>query len=429
MSGGVYGGDEVGAVVFDAGSHTFRVGYAGEEFPKADVSSYAGIRALLDSVDTTVDAPARPKKNEYFIGEPFVTVPRVNTEVATFMKDGLIHDWDLFEAYVDYMYNKVLFTESKYHAALFSEPAWNTKECREKLTELMFEKYNVPAFYVVKNAVLTVFASGRTSGLVLDSGASQTSAVPVYDGYCINHAVVHSPMGGDVVVDQCFDMLRRYNIDVVPTYKIASKSEVNENDAPIWTPKKNLPQVTESYDRYMKKRVVEDLAASVLQISDAPIDIDHAEKLPSSPYCFPCGLKKEFHADRVKAPEGIFDLSYLTCRTPEMKSQLLSVAQVASMSAGMCDIDIRPSLFSSVMVTGGNSYLMGFTERLNHDLAHKCPPTIKLRVTSSPTLMERRFSAWIGGSIVGSLGMFQQMWISKQEYGETGKGIVEKKCP
>ncbi|TKR80963.1 hypothetical protein L596_014927 [Steinernema carpocapsae] len=428
MSGGIYGGDEVGAVVFDVGSHSFRVGYAGEEFPKADVSSYAGVRALIDSVDTTVDGPARPKKNEYFIGEVAVTVPRKETEVTTFLKDGLIQDWDLFEGYMDYMYNKVLFAESKYHSALFSEPAWNTKECREKLAELMFEKYDVPAFYVMKNAVLTVFANGRTSGLVLDSGASQTSAIPVHDGHCIMQAVVKAPMGGDVIVDQCFDMLRRYNIDVVPTYKIGSKNEVNENEAPVWTLKKNLPAVTESYDRCMKKRVVEDLAASVLQISDSPIDIEHAEKLPSSPYCFPCGLKKEFHADRVKAPEGLFDLNYLTCRSPEVKQTLLSVAQIASMSAGMCDIDIRPSLYSSVMVTGGNSYLMGFTERLNHDLAHKCPPTIKLRVSSLPTLVERRFSAWIGGSIVGSLGTFQQMWISKSEYGESGRNIVEKKC-
>jgi len=62
---------------------------------------------------------------------------------------------------------------------------WNTKAKREKLTELMFEKYNIPAFFLCKSAVLTAFANGRPTGLVVDSGATYTTAVPVYDGYVL----------------------------------------------------------------------------------------------------------------------------------------------------------------------------------------------------------------------------------------------------
>ncbi|VDM50822.1 unnamed protein product [Toxocara canis] len=148
--------------------------------------------------------------------------------------------------------------------------------------------------------------------------------------------------------------------------------------------------------------------------------------MPSSPFCFPCGFSREFQADRVKIPEGLFDLSYLKNVVP---SSLMTVSQIAATSCGMCDIDIRPTLYSNLMVTGGNSLIMGFTERLNHDLAHKCPPTIKLRVNAAPTPMERRFGAWIGGSILASLGAFQQMWVSRAEYDDTGKTLVEKKCP
>ena len=63
---------------------------------------------------------------------------------------------------------------------------WNTRAKREKLTEIMFEKYNVPAFYLVKNAVLAAFANGRSTGIVVDSGSTHTSAVPVYDGYVLS---------------------------------------------------------------------------------------------------------------------------------------------------------------------------------------------------------------------------------------------------
>ncbi|EJW76230.1 hypothetical protein WUBG_12861 [Wuchereria bancrofti] len=289
----------------------------------------------------------------------------------------------------------------------------------------MFEKYNVPTFYVVKNAVLSCYANGRTAGLILDSGATQTSAVPVFDGYCITHAVVKQPVGGDMIAEQCRLMLEEQKIDLVSSYKIASKEVVNEMEPPIWTEKKNLPEVTKSYETYMEKQILEDLAASVLQCCDTPIDVEFAEKLPSSPFCFPNGYSKEFQAERIKIPEGLFDTTYLKAVNT---SSVMSVSQIAATACGMCDIDIRPTMYSGLMVTGGNSLLMGFTERLNHDLAHKCPPTIKLRVYAAPTPMERRFGAWIGGSILASLGAFQQMWISRAEYDDEGKSIVSKKC-
>uniref|UniRef100_A0A0N5AM89 Actin n=1 Tax=Syphacia muris TaxID=451379 RepID=A0A0N5AM89_9BILA len=426
MSGGLYGGDEVGALVFDAGSHSFRVGFAGEEYPKGDLPSQVGIQELVDKVDNTIDQPDDTKKiRKYYIGSTQLGVPRTNMEIASLTKDGMIEDWDIFEQLVDYAYKRVLNAESQYQPVLFTEPAWNVSPKREKLIELMFEKYNVPAFYLIKNAVLACFANGRTAGLIVDSGASQTSAVPVYDGYCVNRGVVKSPIGGDLIAEQCRLMCEEQSIEVVPAYKIASKAVVNEGEKPVWVPKKNLPQVTKSFEAYMKKQVLEDLASTVLQCCDTPIDVEYAEKLPSSPFCFPCGFSKEFQAERIKIPEGLFDLNYLKNVNTEA---LMSVSQIAVTSCGMCDIDMRPSLYSGLVVTGGNSFLMGFTERLNHDLAHKCPPAMKLRVSAAPTSLERRFGAWIGGSILASLGTFQQMWISRSEYDDTGKGIVDKKC-
>ncbi|VDD89842.1 unnamed protein product [Enterobius vermicularis] len=426
MSGGLYGGDEVGALVFDAGSHTFRVGFAGEEYPKGDIPSQVGVQELVDQVDSSVDQVAAPKKSRnYYIGSTHIGVPRPNMEIATYLKTFLVEDWDIFERLVDFSYRRVLNAESQYQPVLCTEPAWNISPKREKLIELMFEKYNVPAFYLIKNAVLACFANGRTAGLIVDSGASQTSAVPVYDGYCVNRGVVRSPLGGDLIAEQCRLMCEEQGIEVVPAYKIASKAVVNEGEKPVWTQKKNLPEVTKSFENYMKKQVLEDLASTVLQCCDTPIDVEFAEKLPSSPFCFPCGFSKEFQAERIKIPEGLFDLNYLKNVN---KEALMSVSQIAVTSCGMCDIDMRPSLYSGLVVTGGNSFLMGFTERLNHDLAHKCPPTIKLRVSAAPSSMERRFGAWIGGSILASLGTFQQMWISRSEYDDTGKNIVDKKC-
>uniref|UniRef100_A0A914UP98 Actin-like protein 6A n=1 Tax=Plectus sambesii TaxID=2011161 RepID=A0A914UP98_9BILA len=230
MSGGVYGGDEVGALVFDVGHHSFRVGYAGEEFPKADVPSHVGVVEKIiaengDSMEVDENkrnsSEAQKKIKKYSFGTANISAPRPDMEIETFLKDGMVEDWDMFEAMLDHMYANCLFSESKYHPVLFSEPAWNTKTKREKLIEVMFEKYNAPAFFVCKNAVLAAFANGRSSGLVLDSGSTYTSAVPVYDGYCLTQAIVKSPLGGNMVSEQCKLMLQEQGIEVVPTYKIA----------------------------------------------------------------------------------------------------------------------------------------------------------------------------------------------------------------
>ncbi len=114
--------------------------------------------------------------------------------------------------------------EKTQHPILFSEPAWNAKPKREKLAEILFEKFDVPAFYHAKNAALACFANGRHTGLVLDSGASWTAAVPVFDGRVLTQGVVRTPLAGDFITRQCRKVLQEdLKVDPVPYYRVASK--------------------------------------------------------------------------------------------------------------------------------------------------------------------------------------------------------------
>ena len=216
MSGGgmLYGGDEIGALVFDIGHHSFRVGYAQEDTPKAEIPAAVGVcedanqNASIKTESLDIDKKPDPgnissSTTKYFIDTTVLNVARKGMEVASYMKDGMIEDWDLFEKVLDYTYAKCIQSESEFHPVLMSEAPWNARAKREKLTELMFEKYNVPAFFLVKNAVLAAFANGRATGLVVDSGATHTSAVPVQDGFVLTQAIVKSPLGGDYITMQC----------------------------------------------------------------------------------------------------------------------------------------------------------------------------------------------------------------------------------
>ena len=165
MSGGVYGGDEVGALVFDPGHFSLRVGYAGEDSPKAEIPSMVGTspdQVTRDDMDTGDNVKTKKK---FHIDTTSLNFPKAGMEVSTYMKDGMIADWDMFEQVLDYSYKKIIQSQSEYHPVLFSEAPWNKKDRREKLCEIMFEKYQVPAFFLVKNAVLSAFANGRSTGI------------------------------------------------------------------------------------------------------------------------------------------------------------------------------------------------------------------------------------------------------------------------
>ncbi|CAJ0929889.1 unnamed protein product, partial [Ranitomeya imitator] len=331
---------------------------------------------------------------------------------------------------------------------LETEIPWNTRAKREKLTELMFEHYNIPAFFLCKTAVLTAFANGRSTGLILDSGSTHTTAIPVHDGYVLQQGIVKSPLAGDFITMQCRELFQEMSVDLIPPYMIASKEAVREGAPANWKRKEKLPQVTRSWHNYMCSSVIQDFQASVLQVSDSTYDEQVAAQMPTVHYEFPNGYNCDFGAERLKIPEGLFDPSNVKGLSG---NTMLGVSHVVTTSVGMCDIDIRPGLYGSVIVAGGNTLLQGFTDRLTRELSQKTPPVLRsdtnpgtaschglqgdfgksmrLKLIANNTTVERRFSSWIGGSILASLGTFQQMWISKQEYEEGGKQCVERKCP
>ncbi|XP_018588756.1 actin-like protein 6B isoform X4 [Scleropages formosus] len=295
-----------------------------------------------------------------------------------------VEDWEAFQAIVDHTYCKHIKSEPSLHPVLMSEAPvstatehkavpqqWNTRAKREKLTELMFEHYNIPAFFLCKTAVLTAFANGRATGLVLDSGATHTTAIPVHDGYVLQQGIVKSPLAGDFITMQCRELFQEMTIDITPPYMIAAKEPVREGMPPNWTKKDRLPPVTKSWHTYMCNEVIQDFQASVLQVSDSPYDEQVAAQMPTVHYEMPSGYSTDYGAERLRIPEGLFDPSNVKGLSG---NTMLGVGHVVTTSIGMCDIDIRPGLYGSVIVTGGNTLLQGFTERLNRELSQKAPP-------------------------------------------------------
>uniref|UniRef100_A0A2K5KLE8 Actin gamma 1 n=4 Tax=Catarrhini TaxID=9526 RepID=A0A2K5KLE8_CERAT len=90
-----------------------------------------------------------------------------------------------------------------------------------------------------------------------------------------------------------------------------------------------------------------------------------------------------------------------------------------------CDVDIRKDLYANTVLSGGTTMYPGIADRMQKEITALAPSTMKIKIIAPP---ERKYSVWIGGSILASLSTFQQMWISKQEYDESGPSIVHRKC-
>lgn len=142
----------------------------------------------------------------------------------------------------------------------------------------------------------------------------------------------------------------------------------------------------------------------------------------------PDGYNQLFGAERYRAAESLFDVKMaLSDAAHPAPSPAHALPALIQHALSQVDVDIRPHLLANIVVVGGSSLVYGVSERLKQELEALYPGP-RVRIFAPANVVERRFSSWIGGSILASLGTFHQMWISRKEYEEHGPGIVEKRC-
>lgn len=452
-------GEDVSALVFDVGTRAVRGGFAGEDTPKALFSTQIGVREHEDSAsskggDGDVEMGSPDKKRSFFVGDNNLGFVRNDMEMMSPMaSDGLIGDWDALEAILEYTMSDALGVDCKDYALIWGEPSYNTREDRERFTELMFEKFSVPALFLSKTGVLSAFSCGKSSALVVDVG-EQTVVTPVHDGYALRKCAVRSPLGGGVLTSETLNILQQQvgsDAALRAPFEIKTKREVDGIGSGNWevTFKSDaqLAGVTDSYRNWKIRTCVgqdaKETVGSVWKDDSYNDQRQDIANLPSLHYELPDGKVVAMGAERYDVGEILFDpVSLETAPDGVSEGDLAAmhasggVATMALNAISKCDADIRRELLSSVVVVGGSTLMDGFAERLYYGMSNPAtdsgvapPPNYRVRVTASPNAVERRHAAWIGGSILGSLGSFQKMWLSRAEFEEHGRTIVERKCP
>ncbi|KAL0651566.1 hypothetical protein Bca4012_094257 [Brassica carinata] len=401
----MYGGDEVSAIVVDLGSHTCKAGYAGEDAPKAVFPSVVGAVDGVEAMDVDVDSAKTNSNSEdsksekekgkrkLYVGSQALNYRRDHMEILSPIKDGIVSDWDLVDNIWDHAFRSCLMIDPKEHPMLLAEPPLNTQQQREKAAELMFEKYKVPALFMAKNPVLTSFATGRATSLVVDCGGGSTTISPVHEGYVLQKAVVSNPIGGEFLTDCLLKSLESKGIKIRPRYSFKRK-EVRPGEFQVEDV--GLPDTTESYKLFCQRMIVGDIKDCICRVPDTPYDDKSYSNIPTTSYELPDGQTIEIGADKFKIPDVMFNPSIVQTipgmeKYADMIPSVRGLPHMVMESINKCDVDIRRELYSSILLAGGTSSMQQLKERLEKDLIEESPHSARVKVLASGNTTERRF--------------------------------------
>ncbi|XP_041951224.1 uncharacterized protein LOC121711587 isoform X4 [Alosa sapidissima] len=367
-------------IVLDTGSGLMKAGFADQSLPTTIFPTVIGVPKYEEVMNGHFE-------RETYIGHDAQHMRGV-LALRYPMKNGIIRNWDDMEMIWSHTFQQ-LGVEPEDHPVMLTEAPLNPKENRQRMVELMFEAFGVPLSYVAMQAVLALYAAGRTTGVVLDSGDGVSHSVPVFEGYCLPHAVQRFTLAGMDVTLHLKKLLQEQGVSMCTS----AEQEIV---------------------RDMKER-----HCCVSLNYSAELAHGGASSSPAY-YTLPDGQVVCLTTERFRAPEILFKPELIGRDQYGMHESIFK-------SIIHSDIDLRRSFVGNIVLSGGNTLLAGLPERLQDELKNMVPPDLAecVRVTSPK---DRDFSVWSGGAVLANLPAFSSAWISQDEYEEFGPQIVFRKC-
>jgi actin len=361
-------------IVLKNGSSAIQAGFAGEEAPDFVFPSVIGrpIYVGASHHDSYVGTHARA-----MTGSLRLTYP---------IERGMFTSCEAMETIWHHTFYDELRVDPAEHPVLLIEPLMNTREHCEKMTQVMFETFNVPFFYIGLAPVMSLCSSGRTTGIVLEIGDGVSQVLPICGGYSLLHASKRVNLGGR---------------------DLTAWLETILHERGYW------------FDTQVERRTVGEIKETLAYVA-----LDFEAELLKAATTTDCnatymGCKVlDIGNERFRCPELLFKPSFNELAFDGIHQTLFD-------SIMMCDDDIRPDLWSNIVLSGGSTMFTGFPERIEKEITRLVPPTERVKVVAPP---ERKYAAWIGGSIFASLATFPEMVITFSEYCDAGPAIVHRKC-
>ena len=365
-----------------------KAGYAGHDAPETVFPSIVGR-------PRSGDIKSANNLDDFYVGDKAMAKRGLLT-IKYPIEYSIVTSWDdmkiLWKAVTDDDHLSVRY-DLRNKNVLLTEPPLNPKAIREKMTQIMFENFGINSLYVAIDAVLSLYASGRTTGLVCISGDAVSYTVPIYEGYALPHGILRFDAGGRDVTDYLMKILSERGYSFTTSAEREIVKDIKEKFCYM------LGSGWYGYDEELKKYEI------------SPEDHEKTYKLPD-------GQVITIGNERFRAPE-IMVKPHLMGKSAEGIHKLIYQSIMKS------DVDIRRDLYCNIVLSGGNTLFPGMDWRFTTEMTALAPAAIKVKIVAPP---ERKYTPWIGGSILASLSTFREMWITREEYDENGPAIVNRKC-
>ena len=366
----------------DAGSCLCKAGFSGEDTPRAVFPSVIGRlrhRAIMVGVDI----------RDVYVGDDALS-KRGILSIRYPIQSGIAVNWEDMQSIWSHIFYNELEVSPEEYPVLLTEPSVNPKANREELTRIMFEAFNVPSLHVAPQPVLSMYAAGRTTGVVLQSGHGVTCAVPVCEGFCLPHATLSSPVAGGELSEYLEQLLIERGFH---------------------------------FNSSQEREILQDMKEKLCWVAlDFEVAMRRAEKggYDESRFELPNESTVSIGSAAFQCPELLFQPGLGNMGDGRQKG----LAELTLESILKCGAEVQAELFSNIVLAGASTLFPGLRERLQRELGSLAPDA----ATSVVAPAHRKHGEWLGGATISSVAAFQQMWLTREEYDTLGPEEIHERC-
>ncbi|XP_076178573.1 actin-related protein 2 isoform X1 [Ptiloglossa arizonensis] len=386
-------------IVCDNGTGFVKCGYAGANFPAHIFPSVVG-RPIIRAVNKIGDIDVKDVLNvpDLMVGDEASKL-RSMLEISYPMQNGIVRNWEDMCHIWDYTFGKEKMNINPRECKiLLTEPPMNPITNREKMIEVMFEKYGFAGTYIAIQAVLTLYAQGLISGVVVDSGDGVTHICPVFEEYALHHLTRRLDVAGRDITMYLIKLLllRGYAFNHTADFETVRML------------KEKLCYI--GYNIETENKLA--LETTVLVES----------------YTLPDGRVIKVGGERFGAPEALFQPRLINVEAQGIAELVFCTIQAA-------DIDIRSELYKHIVLSGGSTMYPGLPSRLEREIKQLYLQRVlrndtsklnkfKIKIEDSP---RRKHMVFMGGAVLAEITKDRDsVWITREEYEEKGLSVLKK---